>query len=291
MTSLESLVPARPAPHVLSSTYLAARTAATRSAFSSTTSSGTLSGGSAPRPHHPGSEGVRTSLIYRTRSSHVQRPALSLLACCVPVAPRAAYQPGADQHGQAAGYPAIDPEQQRHAVHDPAARLRLEAAEREITHAALILLHESPISPSYDLPHLREVHKRIFGDIYEWAGQIRTVAMAKGAMFCLPQYIDSSAAIIFRELHDEGCLRGLSREAFVGRLAYYLGEVNALHPFREGNGRARRAFFAQLARSTGFTLAWQHLDAARNVEASAAIMRGDPEPMRKMLDALVRDGT
>ena len=64
-----------------------------------------------------------------------------------------------------------------------------------------------------------------------------------------------------------------------------------LHPFREGNGRAQRAFFAQLARSSGFTLAWQHLDAARNIEASAAIMRGDPEPMRKMLDVLVRDGT
>jgi hypothetical protein len=79
----------------------------------------------------------------------------------------------------------------------------LEAAEREITHAALILLHESPISPSYDLPHPRAIHKWIFGDIYERAGQIWTVAVAKGTMFCLPQYIDSAAAIIFRELHDE----------------------------------------------------------------------------------------
>ena len=68
------------------------------------------------------------------------------------------------------------------------------------------------------------------------AGQIRTVAIAKGAMFCLPQYIESSAAIIFRELHDEDCLRGLRHDMFVERLAYYLGEVNALHPFREGNG-------------------------------------------------------
>lgn len=167
----------------------------------------------------------------------------------------------------------------------------LEAAEREITHAALILLDETPVPPSYDLPHLREIHKRIFGDIYEWAGQIRTVAIAKGAMFCLPQYIDSSAALIFRELRNEDCLRGLRRDAFVGRLAYYLGEVNALHPFREGNGRAQRAFFGQLARNAGFTLAWQHLDPVRNVEASAAIMRGDPEPMREMLDALVRDDT
>ena len=167
----------------------------------------------------------------------------------------------------------------------------LEAAEREITHAALILLDESPVSAGYDLPHLQEIHKRIFGDIYEWAGQIRTVAIAKGVMFCLPQYIDSSAAVIFGELHDEDCLRGLRRDAFVGRLAHYLGEVNALHPFREGNGRAQRAFFGQLARDAGFTLAWQHLDPARNVKASAAIMRGDPEPMREMLDALTRDST
>lgn len=167
----------------------------------------------------------------------------------------------------------------------------LEAAEREITHAALILVDESPVSPSYDLPDLQEIHKRIFGDIYEWAGQIRTVAIAKGAMFCLPQYIDSSAAVIFGELHDEDCLRGLRRDAFVGRLAHYLGEVNALHPFREGNGRAQRAFFGQLARDAGFTLAWQHLDPARNVKASAAIMRGDPEPMREMLDALTRGST
>jgi len=167
----------------------------------------------------------------------------------------------------------------------------LEAAEREITHAALILLDESPVSPSYDLPHLREIHRRIFGDIYEWAGQIRMVAIAKGAVFCLPQYVESSAAAIFHELHDEDCLRGLRHDMFVGRLAYYLGEVNALHPFREGNGRAQRAFFRQLARDSGFTLAWQHLDPVRNVEASAAIMRGDPEPMREMLRALIIDGT
>jgi cell filamentation protein len=167
----------------------------------------------------------------------------------------------------------------------------LEAAEREITHAALILLDESPVSPSYDLPHLREIHRRIFGDIYEWAGQIRTVAIVMGAVFCLPQYVESSAAVIFRELHDEDCLRGLRHDMFVGRLAYYLGEVNALHPFREGNGRAQRASFRQLARDVGFTLAWQHLDPVRNVEASAAIMRGDPEPMREMLRALIIDGT
>src|SRR5271154_4723516 len=106
----------------------------------------------------------------------------------------------------------------------------LEAAEREITHAALILLRETPVRAAYDLPHLCAVHQRIFGDIYDWAGQLRTVAIAKGSWFCLPQYIESSAAEIFRALHREGLLRGLPRDAFVDRLTYYLGEVNAVHP-------------------------------------------------------------
>jgi cell filamentation protein len=165
----------------------------------------------------------------------------------------------------------------------------LEAAEREITHAALIFLKESPVPPSYDLRHLCAVHRRIFGDIYDWAGQLRTVAIAKGTWFCLPQYIESAAADVFRALHDENLLRGLPRDAFTERLTYYLGEVNAVHPFREGNGRAQRAFFEQLASDAGFTLDWQHLDADRNIAASAAIMHGDPTLMRKMLDELVHE--
>ena len=165
----------------------------------------------------------------------------------------------------------------------------LQTAEREITHAALIFLKESPVPPSYDLHHLCAIHRRIFGDIYDWAGQLRTVAIAKGSWFCLPQYIESSAAEIFGALHGESLLRGLPRDAFTERLTYYPGEVNAVHPFREGNGRAQRAFFEQLASDAGFILDWQHLDADRNVTASAAIMHGDPAPMRKLLDELLRE--
>jgi cell filamentation protein len=164
----------------------------------------------------------------------------------------------------------------------------LAAAERAITYSALILLRESPVRPSYDLSHLCAIHARIFGDIYDWAGKIRIVTIAKGSPFCLPQHIESSAADVFRGLHGEKLLRGLDRDAFIDRLTYYFGEVNAIHPFREGNGRTQRAFFEQLAGDAGFTLHWQHLDADRNVEASAAIMHGDPAPMRKLFNDLIR---
>ena len=112
------------------------------------------------------------------------------------------------------------------------------------------------------------------------------MAISKGAVFCLPQYIDPAAVVIFRELHDEDCLRGLSRGPFVGRLAHYLGEVNALHPFREGNGRAQRAFFSQLAHDAGHHIAWVRMDPDRNMAASAAAHHGDLTPLREMLDQL-----
>jgi cell filamentation protein len=165
----------------------------------------------------------------------------------------------------------------------------LAAAEREITHVALILLRESPVQATYNLSHLCAIHRRIFGDIYDWAGQVRTVAIAKGSMFCLPQFIEPAAAEIFRQLRQEKFLQGLARDVFVDRMTYYLGEVNAVHPFRDGNGRTQRAFFEQLAADAGYTLIWQRLDAERNVMASDAIMRGDPGPMREMLDELVHD--
>jgi cell filamentation protein len=111
----------------------------------------------------------------------------------------------------------------------------------------------------------------ISGDIYDWAGQLRTVAIAKGTWFCLPQYIESAAVEVFQALHGESLLCGLPQDVFTERLTYYLGEVNAIHPFREGNGRAQRAFVEQLAGDAGFILDWQHLDADRNIVASELV--------------------
>lgn len=165
----------------------------------------------------------------------------------------------------------------------------MDAAEREITRAALILLRQAPVRATYDLPHLCAIHRRIFGDIYDWAGQVRTVAIAKGGMFCLPQFIEQAMAQISGQLREEQFLQDLGRDNLVDRLACYLGEVNAVHPFREGNGRAQRAFFEQPAAGAGYVPDWQEPDAEHNIAVSDAIMRGDPGPMRKMPDELIRD--
>ncbi len=161
---------------------------------------------------------------------------------------------------------------------------RLAAAEAGLSLAAISELGTRVQPGGYDLLHLQAFHEEIFGDIYAWAGQIRTISIAKTDPFCLPQHIESYAAEVFTALAKERHLRGLPREAFVGRLTHYYAEVNAVHPFREGNGRAQRAFFHQLCRQSGWPIDWSGLDEERNSAASAAALRGDNSPLHALID-------
>jgi cell filamentation protein len=91
---------------------------------------------------------------------------------------------------------------------------------------------------------------------------------------------------VFSALAKEQHLRGLPRTRFVDRLTHYLAEVNAIHPFREGNGRTQRAFFDQLSRDAGWPIDWSSLNRDRNTAASIASLRGDNRPLRALLDEL-----
>lgn len=161
----------------------------------------------------------------------------------------------------------------------------LRRVEADLTSPRAARLAAQRLPGRYDLAHLRAFHHALFEGLYEWAGELRTVAISRpGAMFALPQHIESYAADVFAQLARERHLSGLSQEAFVERLAHYMGEVNALHPFREGNGRVQRAFFGQLAADAGYRLDWQRIDPEGNIESSSAAMRGDQAPLRALLE-------
>ncbi|QYN41158.1 Fic family protein (plasmid) [Pseudonocardia sp. DSM 110487] len=166
-------------------------------------------------------------------------------------------------------------------------KAELAQAEAELTSYRLIELRLNPLPGCYDLVHLQGFHRYIFGDVYDWAGELRTVSIGKGQPFCLPQHLVSFAGEVFGQLAREGYLRGLGRAAFVDRLTALLADVNALHPFREGNGRTQRAFLAQLARDAGYRVRWAAMDAEVNVAAAAAAHRGDNRLLRAMLEELV----
>jgi cell filamentation protein len=135
----------------------------------------------------------------------------------------------------------------------------LSQAAADISAARLRELSARPLPGLHDLNHLQRFHKALFGDVFPWAGEIRTVQIFKETGFCLPQHIESYAAGEFAKLARERYLRGLHMDDFVQRLAHYVAEVNEMHPFREGNRRAQRAFFRQLAGEAGYELDWTAL--------------------------------
>ena len=145
---------------------------------------------------------------------------------------------------------------------------KLKLAERKLTMLRLLELFDDPIEGRFDLAHLQNIHRYIFQDIYEWSGEIRTIDIAKEHMFCNEKFIRPQADEIFLKIKKESYLGKLDNDGFIKRLAYYLGEINALHPFREGNGRSQREFIRALALRNGYVIHYDRITPKEMISAS-----------------------
>lgn len=160
----------------------------------------------------------------------------------------------------------------------------LKSAEREITSLRTAQAILNRIEGNFDFEHLKKIHYFLFGDIYEWAGKIRTVNISKGNQFCLYEYIQDQMHEIFMKLCRENYLKDYSEKIEIAkRLAYYLGEINSIHPFREGNGRAQRMFIEHLAAALGYQLDFVKISSEEMLEASARSFVIDYEMMEELM--------
>jgi len=136
--------------------------------------------------------------------------------------------------------------------------------------------------------HYREVHRYLFQDVYRWASGFRTVRISKGdSMFCYPEHIPAQIAALFSELKAKRLLRGLAADAFAVGAAQFLGTLNAIHPFRDGNGRTQLAFLALLADRADRPLAFDRLDPEAFLAAMIVSFHGDERPLARAMRALV----
>lgn len=168
-------------------------------------------------------------------------------------------------------------------IRDPQELARVEQGLAEI---GLIELRHRPLPGSFDLAHLGRIHIRLVGDLYDWAGQIRTVdtqALGTGVPYCRPDFIPPFAQEIFGGIDADNQLRGMNQETFTARLAHHWGELTALHPFRDGNTRSQSAFIDQLAREAGYRISWQDLDLDRLKTARIKAVASTSEDLRKVL--------
>jgi len=136
----------------------------------------------------------------------------------------------------------------------------LEIFEQRATSLRLDEVLIAIAEPKIDMNLWQTIHRILFQDIYDWAGEIRTVQLAKGTtVFAMPEHITSQATRIFNELNNEN-FKSLDQSLFVTRLAYYFGELNVLHPFREGNGRTQKLLFDEIVRRMGYNINWEKID-------------------------------
>jgi cell filamentation protein len=168
--------------------------------------------------------------------------------------------------------------------------------EEDAVLLAFAAMKRRPIQGPFDVRRLQETHRRIFGKVYPWAGELRKDIglMAKNRSGFMVAYgpsqnIPGALAGVFAALKAESDLHGLDADAIAKRLAYYYGELDAIHAFRDGNSRTLRAFTTDLAEAVGHQLNWaraaqtaedrQRLYHARDL----AVMRGDLSELAAIL--------
>jgi cell filamentation protein len=171
----------------------------------------------------------------------------------------------------------------------------LNEAEGDLTFARLVQLMDHPPKPTGDLDELRAIHRHLFQDLYEWAGELRVVKLRKrvkgGEFFLHPFDIGRGAGFSADELRRDNMLRGMNRDRFIDRLACHYGNFNHVHPFREGNGRTQRVFWSRVARDAGWQIDWRRVRGKTNNEACRAADREDLGPLREMFDQIVTKAT
>lgn len=127
-----------------------------------------------------------------------------------------------------------------------------------------------------DQPHYCAVHRHLYQDVYDWAGDPRTVRTSKGGnMFCYPENIAAQMRRLFGELARADHFRGLDADKFAAASAHFLAELNAIHPFREGNGRTQLVFLKLIAHGAGHEVDFSRLHASTMLTAMIASFAGN----------------
>lgn len=158
-------------------------------------------------------------------------------------------------------------------------------AERDYSAIRQAELYKQGVTGDFSLKHLCSIHKQLFQDVYIWAGEIRTVDISKGTIFCLVQFIEEQFVFLYRKLKKVNFLKDITdKEEMAIQLAYYLGEINMIHPFREGNGRTQRMYIEQLCMNNGrFEMDFSGISKEEMIVASVQSAKCNNELLEKLI--------
>lgn len=162
----------------------------------------------------------------------------------------------------------------------------LEEAERDLS-----TLSANDIEfalPPYDLNYLSAIHKALFSDLYPWAGELRTIDISKGnTRFCSYSRIKIEAEKLFKSVDYGRSLAELKRDDLVKSSSELYADLNVVHPFREGNGRAQRILFEHIIINCGFEIDWSLIDQDEWLNANIAGYYCNYHPMHAIFEKCI----
>ena len=148
--------------------------------------------------------------------------------------------------------------------------------------------HRTPAWGPLTCEYYLAIHHHLFQDVYEWAGKIRSIRISKGdSAFCYPEHIHRELLRIFAELAADNDLCDLDSRQFADKAAAFVAELNAIHPFREGNGRTQLSFLVELSERAGHPLNLDRLDPAAILSATIASFGGDSRQLADIIFAMI----
>ena len=169
-------------------------------------------------------------------------------------------------------------------ITDPA---ELKQVESTIVALRTSEILQKPPKGKMDYAYLKRLHAKLFSDIHTFAGQIRTVDIAKGGRgFCYVQFIEDEQQRIFSRTAKEFTPR-MKRDSFIEKLVFLSADLNALHPFREGNGRTTRLFLTLLARRHHFDLDFDAVDSEQMMQADILAFQGNLRSLTELYQKIV----
>lgn len=137
----------------------------------------------------------------------------------------------------------------------------LAEVESIITTTKITMLLSRRYDGEFSAEHYCDLHREIMGDLYDWAGTVRSVDLSKkGTRFHAADGLERDMRLLFQYLNEQNCFLGLGHDEYAERIAEFYSDINMLHPFREGNGRAQRVLVTQLVERAGRNLDFSSCD-------------------------------
>lgn len=169
-------------------------------------------------------------------------------------------------------------------------KTQLDEVDRMISAIRIAQLLAHPMDKPLSLEYFISIHKHIFGDLYPSAGVFRTKGAAKRTEFVPPEMIERMLSELMEKLEASDWLKKLDEDDddwdFLNELAYFMGELEAIHPFVDGNGRVTRYFISYIARRAGYYISWGSADPDQLLEASISAIDGDYQALVDLLEEI-----